>query len=65
MGMRKTLVVPLLLLLLTSLSLAGAAHASASALDGLGPVVRELPLDPELLGDEEEEVEEVEWEEDE
>lgn len=63
--MRKTLVVPLLLLLLTSLSLAGAAHASAAALDGLGPFVRDLPLDPELLGDEEEEIEEVEWDEDE
>lgn len=63
--MRKTLVVPLLLLLLISLSLAGAAHASAAALDGLGPFVRDLPLDPELLGDDEEEIEEVEWEEDE
>lgn len=60
--MRK--IAPLLLLLLTSLALAGAAQASAATPVGLGPVAFELPLDPDLLdGGEEEDVEEIEWEE--
>ena len=61
--MRK--IAPLLLLLFTSLALAGAAQASAATPVGLGPVAFELPLDPDLLdgGEEEEEDEWEEWEE--
>jgi hypothetical protein len=61
--MRKTFT-PLLLLLAASLLLANVAHAAPIDPSVPGVPAVTVPLETELLGDEEEEVEEGEWEDD-